>query len=471
MHYAFQYDAPPRDLRLRLAAAPSHASAEATTVVSVREGAVAYIGKVEFDIRQAGRRSLRLATPQWLGDDVEIEGQQIRQIRSRLAGDQRIWEIELQQPVRGTYCLHLSQTLPLPDDGAVRAAIIRPLDVERLQSHIVLENTTADEIATTTIRGASPVSMAAVPAGLADNVRRQAVAAYRIADADAVLAWQRRVRQQEAGLAAAISLCDLTTVVHEDGRYRASAVYNIRNFTLQFLELELPQNAEVWSVHVAGQAVRPAKAIRQGRPITLLPLLKTSLGDFSSKVVVIYAGDLGAPLGRWTQVRPPAPRIISNVPVSRTLWTVFVPREYQVSLVESESNLDEVVAAYQQEERKLSFLDELRQVVQVAGGKGKSAAQTTARSNLRQVGEALQGYAQQSTPRSPAAPRTCKARPNRFKRRSGDWMSRTARPREPAACPTTTSYRRRGPRREPFAAPWIMNWRSSRRGRRPAKRR
>ncbi|MCD4726390.1 MAG: hypothetical protein K8R46_01920, partial [Pirellulales bacterium] len=174
------------------------------------------------------------------------------------------------------------------------------------------------------------------------------------------------------------------------------AAYNIHNFTLQFLELELPPGSQVWSVHVSGQPVRPAKIRKQGRSDTLLPLQKTSVGDFSSKVVVIYSGHLGEPLHRWTQVRPPAPKILSNVPVSRTLWTVLLPREYNVSLVESESNLIEVAAAYQQEERKLSFLDELRQLVQVASIKGKSASQKKARYNLKQIDEALHGYAHQS---------------------------------------------------------------------------
>jgi len=394
--YAFQYDSPPKDLRLRLSSAPSRASGDVTTVVSVREGAVAYISKVDFEIRQAGRRRFRVVTPEWLGDDIELRGEQIRQIRSQVTDDRRTWEIELQQPVRGTYCLHLIQTLPLPEDGAVPAAIIRPLDVERLRSHIVLENVTADEIAATTTSGAAPISIAAVPAGLTDNIRRQAVAAYRIADDAAVLTWQRRVREQETGLMASIILADLTTVIHADGRYRARAAYNIHNFTLQFLELELPPGSQVLSVHVSGQPVRPANIRRQGRSVTLLPLQKTSVGDFSSKVVVIYSGRLGEPLRRWTQVRPPAPRILNDVPVSRTLWTVLLPREYNVSLVESESNLIEVAAAYQQEERKLSFLDELRQLVQVASIKGKSASQKKARYNLKQIDEALHGYAHQS---------------------------------------------------------------------------
>ncbi len=420
IHYAFQYDSPPkRPASAAVLRCLAH-SAEVTTVVSVREGAVAYIGKVDFEIRQAGRSRLLIATPQWLGEDVELRGEQIRQVRSRLTDDRRIWEIELQQPVRGTYCLHLSQTLPLPDDGSVPAAIIRPLEVERLRSHVVLENATADEVVETMTKGATPIPITAVPAGLADSIRRQAVAAYRIADADAALAWQRRVRQQETGLTATISLCDLTTVIHADGRYRASAVYNIRNFTLQFLDLELPPEAEVWSVQVSGQPVHPAKTRRQNRSVTLLPLLKTSLGDFASKVVVIYSGHLGGPLHRWTQVRPLAPRILSEVPVSRTLWTVFMPREYTVTLVDGESNLDEVVAAYQQEERKLSFLDELRQVVQVAGYKGKSAAQkkpdTTSSKSARPSATILS----KALDTTPATPQKFNSRLNRFKQRSGD---------------------------------------------------
>lgn len=395
VRYAFQYDAPPKDLRLRLSSATSRLNGDVTTVVSVREGAVAYVSEVNFEIQQAAKSRFRVVTPEWLGDDVEVRGEQIRQIHSKLAGGHRTWEIELQQPVRGTYCLHLTQTLPLPDDGTVPAAMIRPLDVERSRSHLVLENGTGDEIAATTTTGVAPVPIAAVSERLAANIRRQAVAAYRVVDDAAALVWQRRVREQEAGLIASISLCDLTTVIHADGRYRARAAYNIRNFTLQFLELELPKGCEVWSVHVSGQPVHPAVVQRDGRPITLLPLEKTSIGDFSSKVIVIYAGDLGKPLDRWSQVEPPAPRILNNVPISRTLWTVLLPSEYSVGLIKGASNVEEVGAEYQQEERNLSVLDELRQMVQVASSKGKSAAQTKARSNLKQVGLTLDNYTRQ----------------------------------------------------------------------------
>ncbi|TVS17816.1 MAG: DUF1559 domain-containing protein [Planctomycetaceae bacterium] len=396
VNYAFRYESPPSDLRLRLSAASSRASAQVTTVVSVREGEVATISQLDFQIQQAGRWRFQVETPDWLGEDIQWSGAHIRQIRSQAADQGRIWDIELQQPVRERYRLRLMQTLPPAADGSVPAAMVRPLDVERLQSHVVLENLTADEVAAVTMDGVAPIPVAAVPQGLAETVRRQAAAAYRVNGDAPVLVWQRRVRQQEAGLEASIILADHTTVIHADGHYRARAIYRVRNSTLQFLELELPAGSQIWSVQIAYQPVRPAELRRDGRTVTLLPLQKTSVGDFSSKVVVVYSGYLGAPLHHSNRLDLPVPQILSDVPVARTLWKVHVPREYRVSLLGRDSNMEQVAAAYQQEERKLSFLDEVREVVQVAGSKGDSAARSKAQYNIKQLGSALQSYAEHS---------------------------------------------------------------------------
>ena len=85
--------------------------------------------------------------------------------------------------MRGNYHSppYLLQTLPLPDDGTVRASRhpaprrgsmarpCRPGERHRRRDRV-----------RTTASGVTPVPITAVPEGLADAVRRQAVAAYRI---------------------------------------------------------------------------------------------------------------------------------------------------------------------------------------------------------------------------------------------------------------------------------------------------
>ena len=402
--YAFHYESAGEPVQLALTEAPSRLIGQVTTVVSVREGAVAYLSNVDLEIRQAARSRFQLVTPHWLGPDVELRGAHLRQVHSETDGSQRTWQIQLQQPVRGTYRLQVVQTLPLPDDRTLRAAFVRPLDVERLQHHIVLENLTADEIVPRTKEGVAPISLGAAPESLAETVRRQATAAYRVSEDQAVLVWERRVRELQAGLQATIPLVDLTTVIHRDGRYRAQAVYRIRNFTLQFLEVELPVHSQAWSVRVADQPVRPATSDEPGAVTLLLPLQRTSAGDFSFDVVLVYGGHLGHPLRNWSHAQVPVPQIRSDVPVSRTLWTVYLPDEYRVQWVDGDSNLERVAAGSLHEERQRSFLDELREIVQVAGHAGESAARSKAYWNLQQLGTTLQDYAQPRVRRAERGP-------------------------------------------------------------------
>ena len=98
-------------------------------MVSVREGAVAYVSQVDFEIRQAGRSRFQVVTPEWLGDDLELRGDQIRQVRSQVTDRRSHLGHRIAAAGAGNVSLHLVQTLPLPDDGTVPAAIIRPLDV------------------------------------------------------------------------------------------------------------------------------------------------------------------------------------------------------------------------------------------------------------------------------------------------------------------------------------------------------
>jgi hypothetical protein len=74
-----------------------------------------------------------------------------------------------------------------------------------------------------------------------------------------------------------------------------------------------PAGSQIWSVQIAYQPVRPAELQRDGRTVTLLPLQKTSVGDFSSKVVVVYSGHLGAPLHRSSRLDLPATRAIGLI--------------------------------------------------------------------------------------------------------------------------------------------------------------
>ncbi|MBI3469676.1 MAG: DUF1559 domain-containing protein, partial [Planctomycetes bacterium] len=254
--YAFQYNTLPEGLSLRVVPAAPQVTADTATTVSVREGAVAYVSEIVFDIRRAGRERLRFTTPDWLGSDIELHGAAIRETTSQLdPSGRRVWEITLQKALRGTYRLHLTQVLPLPEDGKVVTPFIEPLDVERSRGYVILESRTTDELSESAVVAVTPLPPEQLPdsLGVTDELRQRAVSVHRVngSAGQATLAWKLLRREQEKGLAASVNLADLITVVNRDGTYRTQAAYVVTNRTRQFLEFGLPKESTLWAVYVA----------------------------------------------------------------------------------------------------------------------------------------------------------------------------------------------------------------------------
>jgi hypothetical protein len=401
--FAFHYNALPNGLTLGLTGAASQLAADVLSTVSVREGSVAYLSELGFEIRGAARSELQFSTPEWLGSDIDIQVSGIRQIQSQAEpAGLRTWTVTLQQPARGRLTIRLVQSLPLPTDGMVQAAFVQPLNTDPVRSFVILENRSQSQLSQATAQDVSPIEPNEIPIAVSMELRRRAISAHKMSNAQPTLSWKREQHEQEKAIAASINLADLITVIHYDGTYRTQAAYVVTNRTQQFLELLLPRGSELWAVHVAGQPVRPAISRRAQRDVTLVPLQKLSVGDISTQVVLIFTGNLGGPLHRWDTVTPPAPEILGNVPVARTLWTVYLPDDYTGRMVERNSNMTEVAAGDLVVARNLSFLDEMKELVNVYKFSPSRNSNILAFGNLKQISSALPSLQRPASNETPA---------------------------------------------------------------------
>jgi hypothetical protein len=401
--YALEYDTAPSAIAFALQAQSPRVDARVATTVSVREGSLAYLSVIEFEIEQASRGQFQFTTPDWLGDDIDVRGLAIREKRSEPGpAGRRTWTVWLQQPVRGSYRLTLVQIVPVPADGAVRAPFVVPLEAELMASVVILENRSATELSETAAHGVTSVPPdAEMPVKLAESLRRRAVSIHRVNDPAGSLEWQRRERPREKGLAASVTLADLLTVIDRDGNYRTQAAYVISNRTQQFLEVSMPAGSTIWGVYVGGQPARPATVMRGGKTVTLLPLHQMSASNFGAQVVLVYSGSLGGKLSRWTKVEPPAPQIAADVPVARTIWTVYVPDEFSVTMKVEPSNMTQVESGDLVIARGLAFFEEANEVLNAAKLSTSENTQTLACNNLKQISGALGAFQNRVTNEPP----------------------------------------------------------------------
>jgi hypothetical protein len=155
-------------------------------------------------------------------------------------------------------------------------------------------------------------------AGIPDNTM---ALAYRYVRPGYKLTLDLRRFDEAEVLQAIVDSAQFTSVVADDGQMMTEMSLSVRNNGRQFLEVELPGGANVWSAFVAGQPVRPS--LRDGK---LLLLIETSDADDDATAVdLTYVGTNSFPRGRGN-IGFASPKF--DVPLKNARWEVYLPPDY-----------------------------------------------------------------------------------------------------------------------------------------------
>jgi hypothetical protein len=116
------------------------------------------------------------------------------------------------------------------------------------------------------------------------------------------------------------------TLFTEDGKLVHRVIYKVRNTSKQFLELELPIDAQIWSVFVGGEPAKP----RLNDSKVLIPLNRsrqgtTGLVAFDVELIYFMKAKRFGRFGSRNSIFP-TPDIL----ISQMLWSVYLPEGYSV---------------------------------------------------------------------------------------------------------------------------------------------
>ncbi|MCA8922473.1 MAG: hypothetical protein KDD82_11730, partial [Planctomycetes bacterium] len=142
-----------------------------------------------------------------------------------------------------------------------------------------------------------------------------------------------KVRRHEAApmLTAVAESLVLQTTTGADGHSRHTATFSVKNLGNQFFALRLPEGAQLWSVVVDGEGVKPAE--RDGLMIVPIPVAGEKSAQDAVDVAATYTVNRAA-WGSLDDLRLVAPELCLNsedvVPVLRTEWQLTLPDDYQV---------------------------------------------------------------------------------------------------------------------------------------------
>ncbi len=351
----------------------------------------------EFTIRTAGIRQISLVVPGYLAR-CRVSGPLIRSqtwtpITTDADSAVRL-VVELQEEVMGQYSLILEHDRML--SSGLQSVPIPLVETGKTEHRFVtLENSGRDELLIDQTTGMERLqrgqSQWNLLANLLGGKTNEAFVVNDQAE-NPKLTFNTKDRAMIETVGARIGIAQTVMIVDENGAYRASAEYRVENRTEQYLEIELPVGAQLWTVTVAGEPVKPitATAPAGAGAHVRVPLVKTAAGDLDYVVTIKYGGQLSRPGGLGTTRFPLVKTININVELSQVRlrlppglrWWNFGG---SMARVQSE---DELTAGW------LAF--RTRQLTDLTQMLSKSAkldfSRARALSNLKQLGAEVEQY-------------------------------------------------------------------------------
>jgi len=250
-------------------------------LVGLGEDTTQINAEVQVDVLQGLASEIRLHLP----DNLTVN-----QVSGATVAD---WEsktkelvVTFLEPVGQSTRFTLSGDLKLPRDGEIDIPLVRLISADREAGSVGVEVLGAAEIKDRKSTGLEETDASDL-AQLIASRQAPSLIAFRMRPAEGTA--QRSLSLNiarytpQAVLTANIEEARYNTLVTEDGKMLVQARLAVRNNQRNFLKINLPTNATLWSALVAGRPVRPGRAPDGS---LLIPLQKGKSGEEAPGFVV-----------------------------------------------------------------------------------------------------------------------------------------------------------------------------------------
>ena len=353
---------------MALSALPPKLNALWVMHAQAHEGWLALSTHARITVRQGSIDRASFSMPK-SAPEGRVTGAEVRETRSRIEGERRVYEVQFQNDVYDSVEFSLDLEMPDPEEAELPA--IKFPDAQMTTGFVLTENVSEYEMHLKT-SGVDPATATEVPFLPALT---KGAGVFRVQPDWSVRIGLDRL-EKAASRAAFVAWAEMTSALRADGTEWHRASYHLQNRSLQFLPVRLPSGAELISVRVAEQAVRADTGQVEGRETLLVPLIKTKPGDLSYDVELVYR--LTGPQPGWRAKREFQEPELPGITIERTLWNVWLPDNR--TLEHSGGNMEPVLGDLNKTEKLEGKLQELNQLVTIANSSNIS---DEARQNAR----------------------------------------------------------------------------------------
>ena len=386
--------------KLRFAKIAPRVTVETVTNVRTTLFAIEETILLDFDIQQAGIRQVQFELPTSM-QNARINAKLVSEtIIERVADNPDVVRVtlNLQDEVIDSFRVVVENDRELSSDRQ-NVPVPRVLTGDTQERFATLQNAGRDEISVLPGKGFQSLNRQLKQfAQLKQKLNGGEVTmAYVAADESKTPVLQYETKQRDVfdTVAASIEFSKTTMVVDSSGAYRALQNFQVNNRSEQYLEIELPEGAQLLTVLVEGEPVKPVAWPAAGNNRRLrIPLVKTQLGDLDYPVQLKYAGQLGT-LANFKEIEFPVIETL-NINVQLSQLHLRLPSSHRwmnfggtMTKVDDQGKLKESYLSYKRRQ-----IQQLTEQIQFPSSSLNSYSQKRAYGNLKKLEQDMYEFGQ-----------------------------------------------------------------------------
>jgi hypothetical protein len=309
-------------------------------LVSIEDDALKVSSDINYTILHSEVNGVRMAIPDGV-TVLSVSGEGVGEWQEVEQQDQRLLLIPFTYGIKGAVTVRVASEMPLTEKGLPNAfSGLRALDTVRETGFVGIELNTSAEVQVAEKEGLEEVAVQKLPPALFNRSVKPLLFGFKYLKYPYSVVLDVKKHEKIAVPIAAIDSGSVVTLFTEDGKVVHRLVYQIRNSAKQFLEIKLPEKADVWSVTVGNQPVE-SSINAQGK--LLVPLIRSRsmdnrLATFPVEVIYCLVADRFALFGVRESQLP-----VVDLLISQLIWSVYLPNDYSFIYFHSTLEKEEMI--------------------------------------------------------------------------------------------------------------------------------
>ena len=319
---------------------PPRLYCEVNHLISIEDDALKINSDINYNILHSEVDAVRLTIPENM-NVLTVSGEGVGVWQESIQGDLRLILIPFTYGKKGAVAVRVTAETSLSETGLANVfSGFQALETVRETGFIGIALNTSAEVIVAESEGLEKVAIQKLPQRLINKSNKPLILGFKYLKHPFNLVLDIKKHEKISVPVATINSASVVTLFTEDGKVVHRLVYQIRNSAKQFLEIQLPENADVWSVFVDNQ---PVESSINGLGKLLVPLIRSNLvnnrlNTFPVEIIYCMVKDRFSTFG-WQQSNLPAVDLL----ISQLMWSVYLPNDYSYHYFTSTLEKEDII--------------------------------------------------------------------------------------------------------------------------------